>query len=117
MKFPELEKGPIPAEVELRWTGEMRDWLRRCTFGAISKDIQLTKGVTEVELHVYYRFEWCPSDDLVKAIRSAIRSYVKWATKRYIVQRVEIFPESRLIHLLVFRRKEKLKSARRRPKR
>jgi hypothetical protein len=112
MTFPELEKAGMTADPELRWVTHLRDILRRTTFGTIGKDCLIKEGVTDNELHAYLSVKAKMSHEMSKALKKLAHTYARIATKKFVLQRVEIWP-THIIHLLIYRRPERKKGRKR----
>ena len=103
--FTELVKGPTLADPELRWIGDLRDFLRRCT-DMVDTYLLVTKGRTEVELVAHLRLTHSPNKELMQVMRKAAKSFAKAAAPKYVLQRVEIDPRYRRMTLVIFKKKE-----------
>lgn len=112
MNFPELEKGGMAADPELRWITDLRDMLRRTTFGTIGKECTIKEGVADNELHCFLSIQASISHDMSKTLKKLAHTYARLATKKYVLQRVEIWP-GYIIHFLVFRKPERKKGRKR----
>lgn len=112
MDFPELIKGDMAADPELRWITDLRDMLRRTTFGSIGLECTIKEGDTDVELHAFMSVQANLSKDMTKTLKKLAHTYARLATNKYVLQRVEIWP-TYIIHLLIFRRPERKKGRKR----
>lgn len=108
-QFPELRPGPMPVEVELRWIAELRDFIRRYTDGLVSEQLTIQYGDTKVEVHAMLFLQYRPTPQLRKAVKAAAHKFARVGTKKYVLQRCEIFYDKGVIHLLIYKKPEKTK--------
>lgn len=103
MQHPELEKGPVPVDADLRWLAEMRDFMRRSTMGMVGTMLHIqvdSKG----GVHAHLQLEAKAGKELTQALR---HTAIAWAKKSpaYRLHRVDFYLG--YFKLLLYKRREK----------
>lgn len=102
-----FQPGPTTVDPELRWIAELRDLIRYITADLISEQLHIQYGDTRVEIHAIFYLRYTPTPELRKAIKSLVHTYARLHTKKFVLQRCEIFYNRGLIHLLIYRKPTK----------
>jgi alpha-L-arabinofuranosidase len=112
MRFPEIEKGGMTADPELRWITDLRDFIRLSSFGTIGKECIIKEGTTDNEIHAYLSIQTNLSHEMSKSLKKLAHTFARFKTKKYVLQRVEVWP-TYIVHLLIFRKPERKKGRKR----
>lgn len=86
--FPELSPATIPIDPELRWVGELRDFLRRGTFGIVLPDLRIKEARDKPELYAYLKVSEPIPGKLSSVITQSAYAFARIASSKYTLQRI-----------------------------